>query len=102
MHPETPKGKTQAKSPSEPAVTSSEEMIPIEQKLVALEKKIQGLEARVEVLEAMATNLANIEARLNGTPAFRLKHRFQCECRASGFVALRMKCTKCGRKTWWG
>lgn len=43
-----------------------------------------------------------VEATLDGTPALGLKNRFQCNCGASGFVALRVQCTKCGKETWWG
>jgi len=57
----------------------------LQQELVSLERKIQEL-----------------EGRLDGTPALGLKHRFTCDCGASGFVALRIKCTKCGQETWCG
>jgi len=70
--------------------------------LRSLVGKIQQLESRVEALEALGTEREDIETRINGTPALGLKHRFKCDCGSSGYVALRIKCTKCGRETWWG
>lgn len=57
------------------------------------------LESQFKTLEAL---LGDTEARLDSTPALGLKQRFKCSCGASGFVALHIQCTKCGRETWWG
>lgn len=100
-----PKGGAEAKSGSQPSATSPVEVAPIEQKVTSLESQIRDLDTRVEVLEATGADMEDLEAiesRLNGTPALDLKHKFACDCGASGFVALRIRCTKCGRETWWG
>ena len=65
---------------------------PGEEKLTVLESAIRKLGDQFE----------EMETRLDGTPALRLKERFKCSCGASGFVALHIKCTKCGEETWWG
>jgi len=73
--------------------------------VASLESQIRDIDTRVEVLEATGADMEELEAiesRLNGTPALGLKHKFTCDCGASGFVALRIQCTKCGRETWWG
>lgn len=102
LQPKTTKGMPKANSRPQPSATSPVEVTPIEQKLASLESQTQELETRVEILEAISTNLEDIEARLNGTPALRLRHRFKCHCGASGLVALHIQCTKCGGETWWG
>lgn len=63
-------------------------------------KKGGILKTRVEGLEAIGMDLEDMESRLDGTPALGLKRRFTCDCGASGFVALHIQCTKCGRETW--
>lgn len=70
----------------------------------ALETKVQQLESRAEALESLGAELEDLETRIDGTPALGLKHCFKCDCGVSGFVAVRIKCTKCGRETyrgWW-
>lgn len=105
FQPKAPKGRREARSRSQPSVTSPVEMASIQQTLASLEGTIQELETRLEVLEATGVDwedLEDIESRLNGTPTLGLKHSFTCDCGASGFVALRIRCTKCGRETWRG
>jgi len=70
--------------------------------LKSLEGEVQQLESRVEILEAISAKIEDIEYRLQGTPALGLKHRFKCDCGASGLVAVRFQCTKCGSESWWG
>jgi hypothetical protein len=98
----TGKVKGREESHFQSTATPHLEMTPVLQKLESLESKIQQLESRVEASEALGAELADIETRINGTPALGLKHHFKCDCGASGYVALRIKCTKCGRETWWG
>jgi len=100
--PRTEKGKGRGKSHYQSRVTPHVETVPVQPKLGSLESKIQQLESRVEALEALGAELEDIETSINGTPALGLKHRFKCDCGASGYVALHIKCTKCGRETWWG
>jgi hypothetical protein len=68
----------------------------------SLENEVQELDSRVQVLEAVVAELYDIGDRLDGTPALGLRHRFKCECGASGLVALHVRCTKCGRESYWG
>ena len=96
------KGRGEVKSHPQPSAVSSDEIAPIEQRLASLESEIRELDTRVDVLEAIGTDLEDIEARLSGTPALGLRRRFTCPCGASGFLALHIQCTKCGRETWWG
>ena len=91
----TQQGKAQAKSGP---VMPSTETTPVQPKQGSLESKVQELQNRVEMLETLRAKLEDIENRLKGTPALGLKNRFQCDCGASGFVALHIQCTKCGRK----
>jgi len=100
--PRTEKGKDRGESHSQSTVTPHMETAPVPPKLGSLESKIQQLESRVEALEALGAELEDIETRINSTPALGLKHHFKCDCGSSGYVALRIKCTKCGRETWWG
>jgi ribosomal protein S27AE len=99
--PGSQKGKVELNSHPQPAATPVE-TASVQPKLGALDNKVQQLESRVEVLEAMKAELDDVETHINGTPALGLKHRFKCSCGASGFVALHIQCTKCGRETWWG
>lgn len=57
------------------------------------------LENQIETLGATECSLEEIEASLDGTPALGLKQRFKCSCGVSSFVALHIKCTKCGKET---
>jgi len=83
-------------------VTPHVETAPVPPELGSLESKIQQLESRVETLEALGAEVEEIENRINGTPALGLRHHFKCDCDASGYVAVRIKCTKCGGEVWWG
>lgn len=71
-----------------------------------LEGRIEHLEARIEELGALEVKLEKklegMETSIRGTPALGLRHHFQCDCGASGFVAVHVQCTKCGKETWWG
>lgn len=79
----------------QPAATPEMDMEAVLKKLTSLEDNIACLENRTENLEAM-------EEHLEGTPALGLRKRFKCDCGATGFVAIHVQCTKCGRETWWG
>ena len=84
------------------AVTPLVEATPDQPRPGSLESKVQQLESQLDVLEAIIAELGNIETRLDGIPTLGLKHDFKCDCGASGFVAVHIKCTKCGRDTYWG
>jgi len=99
------RGRGKAIDQGEPSVDAADAVATLQQKLVALESNLKELHRRVEGLEATGAedaSLAELEARLNGTPILGLRQRFKCDCGASGFVATHIQCTKCGRETWWG
>jgi hypothetical protein len=100
--PRTGKSKGKGESRCQSTVALPAETALVAPKLGSLESKIQQLESRMETLEALGADLEDIETRINGTPALGLKHHFKCDCGASGYVAVRIKCTKCGRETYWG
>lgn len=102
---EAPKGERGAKSRSKPPLAPEETGVSVDEKLAGVESDLKELEGRIALLEVAVTKgvtLADLDTRLEGTPALGLRHCFQCECGASGFVALHIQCTKCGRQTWWG
>ena len=98
----TQKGRTEVESRPRSAVTPLVETTPVQPRPGSLEDKVRQIESRVEALEAISAELEDIETRLDGTPALGLKHHFKCDCGVSGSVALHIKCTKCGRETYWG
>ena len=53
---------------------------------------VASLEGAVEKLD---DGLAEI-------PLANIRERFSCECGTEGMVAVSIKCTACGRDTWWG
>ena len=90
----TQKGRTE--------VTPLAEATSVQTRPVSLEGKVIRLESRVEILETILAELYDMENQLDGTPTLGLKHRFKCDCGASGLVAMRIRCTQCGRETRWG
>jgi hypothetical protein len=88
------KSRTDAKPPVETA--------PVQARPGSLEDRVRQLESRVQALEATSAKIKGIETRLDGTPALGLKQHFKCNCGALGYVAVHVKCTKCGRETYWG
>ena len=73
------------------SVSASSDMTQV-QKLESYEICYQELKARVNDLEAC----------LKDTPTLGMRKRFKCDCRASGFIAVHVKCTKCGKEAWCG
>ena len=80
-----PKEKPEATSSSQTKVQREDHKSPIEERLAFCEGKIQQL-----------------GEGFKSTPALNLKNRFTCDCGATGLVALHIRCTNCGRETWWG
>ena len=93
---------TSTQSGLEPAQSSVTETPPTQPVLASLERRVQHFESRLEKLEALVEKVEEIDTRLNGTPALGLKREFKCSCGASGLVAIGIKCTQCGRETYWG
>ena len=99
-----PKG-TIAPTSSKLLSPQGKDMDTCEQKLMTLDNSLQQVQNRVGLLEKALlekASLEDIEARLSGSIGLNIKQRFTCNCGASGFVAMHIQCTKCGRETWWG
>lgn len=76
----------------------------IVEKIEELEKKIREIEEglrRTLKIEELEKKMAEIEKALDGTLTD-IRKRFKCSCGAQGWVAVNIKCTKCGREDWWG
>ena len=91
----------------------SQSMTPsIQQQIAGVLEIISTLDAKydevinrlsvIEVAQVKFVSFTDLSGRLAGTPTLGLQHRFKCECGESGYVALQIQCTKCGRKSWWG
>jgi len=75
------------------------------QVVTRVRRQLREEKAAQQVKVARSTesfSVEDLESYLDGIPALGLRHRFKCDCGASGFVAVRIECTKCGRETWWG
>ena len=90
------------KSLPEPTAVAPKSIAPIDQRLASLESEIDNLRGRIETMETASATLKDLEARLDSTLGLGLRKHFKCDCGASGFVALHVQCTKCGRESLWG
>jgi hypothetical protein len=79
--------------------TSMEEF---REKELLFEGKLQQLESRFEEVEALTEEVDRIKATLHNTPIIGLRRQFQCDCGASGLVAVHIKCTRCNKETYYG
>ena len=105
LSPRTRTSKVQAGRQIDPqtSLASAAENPPVQPRLESLERRLQQLQTRVdEELQKLVDAVQQIENRIKGTPALGLKDEFRCSCGASGFVAIGIKCTQCGRETYWG
>ena len=87
------------------AVTSHNEIAKLESRLAAMDSDLKELKEQTsELREAVlgAVTPEELEEQLDGTIGLGLKQRFECQCGATGLVAMRVRCTKCGRESWWG
>lgn len=57
-----------------------------------VEREIRRLKERV----------SEIEGKLSESLAIEIRQKFNCDCGAERFVAMKVMCTKCGREAWWG
>jgi len=55
-----------------------------------------------EKTSEISQTLDSQKISLDNTPAHNLRNRFCCDCGAKGLVAVKVKCTRCDRETWWG
>lgn len=45
--------------------------------------------------------LADVQVQLDADPLAAAKYRFECHCGAKGEIAASVRCTRCGKQTWW-
>lgn len=43
-----------------------------------------------------------VDAAISKVPLHDLREQFKCSCGTKGMVAVAIKCTNCGRESWWG
>jgi SMC interacting uncharacterized protein involved in chromosome segregation len=86
-------------------INSHNEIAKLESRLAAMDSDLKELkeqtsELREAILEAVTPE--ELEERLDGAIGLGIKQKFGCQCGATGFVAMRVRCTQCGRESWWG
>jgi len=89
------------------AIRRALEPTELEKGLAALEKQMAALNERVdrmgERLDEVFGKFKALRDELDADPASNLGTEFTCEgCGASGLVAVRIRCTRCGVEDWWG
>ena len=53
--------------------------------------------------EPFESRIGKVENRVSANPLSRARYEFICEgCGSKGWIATHIKCTECGRETWWG
>ena len=53
--------------------------------------------------EPFERRIGEVENRVSANPLSRAKYEFICTgCGSKGWIATAIKCTECGRQTWWG
>ncbi len=63
----------------------------------------QRLDAMVKDLQKVDSQVGGVLRGVEGTPGYGIRNDFTCEsCSSHGFIALPMRCTKCGEEGWWG
>jgi uncharacterized phage infection (PIP) family protein YhgE len=69
----------------------------------AISQQLQDIQAMVKQLREVAEQVEDISLKLRSTPAYDIGELFKCNsCGSKGLVAIRIKCTDCGRENWWG
>lgn len=90
--------------PQRGSITGNDSITQI-QKLTSLESQVAELHDLLRTLEierATYVTAAQFEARVDGTPLLGLRKRFKCDCGIEGYLAVHIRCTDCGRETWFG
>lgn len=69
----------------------------------AIARLQQGMQALTTHLQAVTGQLQAVSDNLQGTPGYSLQKTFTCgSCHNTGFVATLIRCTACGKESWWG
>ncbi len=69
----------------------------------SVQRLSQRLETVVKNLQKVNSQVDGVSKGLEGTPGYNIRNDFACKsCGSHGFIALPMRCTKCGEEGWWG
>ncbi len=68
-----------------------------------VQKLSQRLETVVKNLRKVDSQVSGVLRGLEGTPGYSIRSDFTCQsCGSHDFIAIPMRCTKCGSDGWWG
>jgi len=88
-----------------PEEIEGQKSVPL-RRLEKLEEEVKGLkklEGRLKDAEGRAKSLETQFQEMRKTSiGSDVRKRFECECGAKGYVAMKVECTECGREAWWG
>lgn len=63
----------------------------------------KDFQAMADQLEELSEQVQGILEKLQSTAGYDIGKAFRCNsCYSQGMVAIRVKCTECGRENWWG
>ena len=63
----------------------------------------QDFQTVVNQLQELSAQVDGILEKLQSTAGYDIGKTFRCNsCDSQGMVAIRVKCTECGRENWWG
>jgi hypothetical protein len=75
-------------------------------RLEQLEKKINNNNPAPDqsaAIRKLESKIAEIESNLSDSLSYKIRRKFECgHCHTKGFVAVNVRCTKCGKETWSG
>jgi len=68
-------------------------ILQLEEKLCAVTRHLGKIDGRVNT----------VTRKLEDTPSYGVRGDYKCEsCGSTGFAAIPLKCTSCGKEGWWG
>jgi predicted nucleic acid-binding Zn-ribbon protein len=75
-------------------------------RLEMLEKKINAnsdAPNQSALVRKLESKIEEIESNLSDSLSYKIRRKFECgHCHTKGFVAVNIRCTKCGKETWSG
>jgi uncharacterized phage infection (PIP) family protein YhgE len=75
-------------------------------RLEQLEKKINNNNTapnQSALIKKLESKIEEIESGLSDSLSYKIRRKFECgHCHTKGFVAVNVRCTKCGKETWSG
>ena len=68
--------------------------------ILQLEEKLCAVTRHLEKIDCRMTTVTK---KLQDTPTYGVRGEYKCEsCGSTGFAAVPLKCTSCGKEGWWG